>query len=99
MYRLHCTRCALTASQFRSPKLLHKLHLLCTGRERVRPPQLSQGVLGRDGQVKTGRLVLADHGLVLGHHDIQSLQVTLEQLNVQTLPGNEVDLVNDRLLM
>ena len=78
----------LTASQFCSPKLLHKLHLLCTGGKGVGPSHLPQGVLGRDGQVKTGCLVLTDHGLVLGRQDFQCLQVVLEQLNVQILPGN-----------
>ena len=68
VYTVHMCH-ELTASQLCSPKLLHKLHLLCTGGECVGPSHLPQGVLGRDGQVKTGCLVLTDHGLVLGRQD------------------------------
>lgn len=82
-----CKHHTLTVSQFCPLQLLHKQHLLCTGGEGVGPSLSPQGVLGGDGEVKTGRLILADHCLVLGHENFQSLQVILEQLNVQILPG------------
>ena len=82
-----CSHHTLTVSQLCPLQLLHKQHLLCTGGEGVRPSLSPQGVLGGDGEVKTSCLVLADHCLVLGHENFQSLQVILEQLNVQILPG------------